>query len=335
MLGSMRTPHPIRTLRRLALVVAALAALTDAARATVPTSSSPARTVGELRRTNAYPGARLTVPPSAQDRGRATSTNAKPAAAAVVAKATKPTGVVIAKPAQPARTRATEPVVTAKPASAPVAAPDRKPARTNAPVPVPAAAAVAIAKPVQPVRTRATEPVVTAKPASAPVAATQTTKPRSKVFTTEGQPPKTGPDKATALLKRERKRRSDMGVASYYGAYFAGRETANGETFDPWAMTAAHRLLPLGTVLRVINLDNGRMVEVRVNDRGPYRHDRIIDVSHGAARRLGFEGSGVARVRLEVLKLGDGRRVRVPARRGDRSTNGPLADAGPTRGRGR
>jgi rare lipoprotein A len=151
------------------------------------------------------------------------------------------------------------------------------------------------------------------------------------VFTTEGQPPKTGPDKATALLKRERKRRSDMGVASYYGAYFAGRETANGETFDPWAMTAAHRLLPLGTVLRVTNLDNGREVEVRVNDRGPYRHDRIIDVSHGAARRLGFEGSGVARVRLEVLKLGDGRRVRVPARRGERSTSGPLADAGPSR----
>lgn len=282
MLGSMRTPHPIRTLRRLTLVVAALAALTGAARATVPTPAAPARTVGELRRTSAYPGARLAAPPSAQERGRATSTNAKPAAAPAAAKVSKP-------------------------------------------------APVAIAKPIQPARSRASASAVTAKPASAPVAAAQTTKPRSKVFTTEGQPPKTGPDKATALLKRERKRRSDMGVASYYGAYFAGRETANGETFDPWAMTAAHRLLPLGTVLRVTNLDNGREVEVRVNDRGPYRHDRIIDVSHGAARRLGFEGSGVARVRLEVLKLGDGRRVRVPARRGERSTSGPLADAGPSR----
>ncbi|MFM8560218.1 MAG: hypothetical protein ACKOC6_11610, partial [bacterium] len=78
MLGSMRTPHPIRTLRRLTLVVAALAALTGAARATVPTPAAPARTVGELRRTNAYPGARLSsTPPPEQGRGRAIVTNTK------------------------------------------------------------------------------------------------------------------------------------------------------------------------------------------------------------------------------------------------------------------
>ena len=109
-------------------------------------------------------------------------------------------------------------------------------------------------------------------------------------------------DDATAALKRAGRRQSNLGVASFYGGFFAGRATANGEVFDPSRMTAAHRLLPLGTHLRVTNLENGRQVIVRVNDRGPYRKDRIIDLSVEAARRLGFLGSGVAQVKLEIVK---------------------------------
>jgi len=91
------------------------------------------------------------------------------------------------------------------------------------------------------------------------------------------------------------------GVASYYGAEFAGRATACGERYDPGALTAAHRSLPFGTRLRVTNLDNGRSVVVRVNDRGPARSDRILDVSYRAAERLGFESAGLAHVRIEPL----------------------------------
>ena len=90
------------------------------------------------------------------------------------------------------------------------------------------------------------------------------------------------------------------GFASYYGASFAGRRTASGERFDPQAFTAAHRDLPFGTKMRVTNLDNGRTVIVRINDRGPYAHGRIVDVSWAAARELGMLRSGVARVRVEL-----------------------------------
>lgn len=91
------------------------------------------------------------------------------------------------------------------------------------------------------------------------------------------------------------------GEASYYGAAFAGRPTANGETFDPSGMTAAHRTLPFGTKLRVTNTVNGRSVVVRVNDRGPYAHNRVIDLAQGAAERIGMIHSGTAQVRLEVI----------------------------------
>jgi rare lipoprotein A len=96
------------------------------------------------------------------------------------------------------------------------------------------------------------------------------------------------------------------GVASYYADEFHGRQTANGETFDMHAMTAAHCTLPFNTRVRVTNLDNGRSVVVRINDRGPFVKNRIIDLSYGAARAVGMIGSGTARVRLEVLELGDG-----------------------------
>ena len=88
------------------------------------------------------------------------------------------------------------------------------------------------------------------------------------------------------------------GLASYYGEAFRGRRTASGEIFDPGRLTAAHRTLPFGTCLRVENLANGRSVEVRVNDRGPFVEGRIVDLSEQAARRLDFLREGVSRVRL-------------------------------------
>lgn len=89
------------------------------------------------------------------------------------------------------------------------------------------------------------------------------------------------------------------GQASFYGAGFAGRPTANGERFDPAAMTAAHPSLPFGTKVRVTNQANGRQVVVRINDRGPFAKNRVIDLSEGAAGRIGMINSGTANVVIE------------------------------------
>jgi rare lipoprotein A len=91
------------------------------------------------------------------------------------------------------------------------------------------------------------------------------------------------------------------GYASYYGPGFHGNLSANGETFNQYAMTAAHRSLPFGTRVRVTNMDNGRSVVVRINDRGPFYGNRIIDLSLGAAEIIGMMGSGVAPVKLDIL----------------------------------
>ena len=91
------------------------------------------------------------------------------------------------------------------------------------------------------------------------------------------------------------------GEASYYGPGFAGRPTANGERFNPSEMTAAHRTLPFGSKLRVTNTSNGRSVVVRVNDRGPYAHNRVLDLSKGAAQKIGMIQSGTANVKLELI----------------------------------
>ncbi len=91
----------------------------------------------------------------------------------------------------------------------------------------------------------------------------------------------------------------EEGEASWYGPGLYGRKTASGEVLRPGTLTAAHRTLPFGTCLRVTNLENGRAVEVRVNDRGPYAGNRIVDVSEAAARALGMHGRGVTRVRLD------------------------------------
>jgi rare lipoprotein A len=92
------------------------------------------------------------------------------------------------------------------------------------------------------------------------------------------------------------------GQASWYGPGFHGRKTASGERFDQHQLTAAHRKLPLGTRATVTNLGNGRTVEVEINDRGPYVGGRIIDLSKAAARKLGMEHSGTAKVRVVVTE---------------------------------
>lgn len=92
------------------------------------------------------------------------------------------------------------------------------------------------------------------------------------------------------------------GWASWYGPGFHGNLTANGEIYNQYGLTAAHRSLPFGTMVRVTNMDNGRSLIVRINDRGPYTRNRIIDLSRGAAQELGLISSGVAPVRVEVMQ---------------------------------
>jgi len=100
----------------------------------------------------------------------------------------------------------------------------------------------------------------------------------------------------------------ERGVASWYGPGFDGRRTASGERYDMHAATAAHRTLPFGTVLEVRNLENGRTTQVRINDRGPFMKDRIIDLSLTAAHAIGMVGPGTARVELRTIVLGPGER---------------------------
>lgn len=94
----------------------------------------------------------------------------------------------------------------------------------------------------------------------------------------------------------------ETGIASWYGPKFHGKQTANGEIFDKYELTAAHRTLQMPSLVRVTNLENGRSLVVRVNDRGPYAHNRIIDLSERAAELLDFKVQGTARVKIEVLK---------------------------------
>lgn len=92
------------------------------------------------------------------------------------------------------------------------------------------------------------------------------------------------------------------GLASWYGQDFHGKKTSSGEIYNMYAMTAAHKTLPLGTYVRIHNLENSRTIEVRINDRGPFVRGRIIDLSYSAAKKLGLVGPGTARV--EVVALG-------------------------------
>ena len=133
---------------------------------------------------------------------------------------------------------------------------------------------------------------------------------------------------ATAPTGRPGER--ERGVASWYGPGFHGRQTANGETYDMHAMTAAHKSLPFDTVVEVRNLDNGRRTRVRINDRGPFVRGRIIDLSRAAARAIGMIGPGVARVEIVVV-----RPSRRQARRGRTAGAGWLVQSGAFSDRGR
>ena len=96
-----------------------------------------------------------------------------------------------------------------------------------------------------------------------------------------------------------------QGAASWYGPGFYGRTTANGERFSKGTLTAAHRTLPFGTKVRVTNLSNGRSVVMRINDRGPFKYHRVIDLAHGAASQLQMMQAGEVPVKLEILVKGD------------------------------
>jgi len=121
-----------------------------------------------------------------------------------------------------------------------------------------------------------------------------------------GNPPEYEVDGVTYHVMDSAKGYEAEGTASWYGEEFQGRRTSSGEPYDMYAMTAAHRTLPLPTYVEVTNLENGRVVVVRVNDRGPFHADRIIDLSYAAARKLGIVGPGTARVRVRALEPGGG-----------------------------
>jgi rare lipoprotein A len=116
----------------------------------------------------------------------------------------------------------------------------------------------------------------------------------------------------------------EKGIASWYGPGFHGKRTANGEIYDQEQMTAAHPTLPLPSMVRVTNLENGRSVTLRINDRGPFKNGRIIDVSRRGAELLGFLGPGTARVRVEIMES-ESRRLATVARRGEAAQAAPSA----------
>ena len=95
------------------------------------------------------------------------------------------------------------------------------------------------------------------------------------------------------------------GISSYYGEDFHGKLTANGEVYDMYGLTAAHKTLPLNTIVRVTNMENEKSLILRINDRGPYVKGRMLDCSYGAALKLGFIGNGTTKVKVEVIELGD------------------------------
>jgi len=110
----------------------------------------------------------------------------------------------------------------------------------------------------------------------------------------------------TAKENLEHKSQSKIGIASWYGKRFHGKKTASGKNFDMYNQTAAHRSLPLGTRVRVVNLKNGKDTIVDINDRGPYIKGRMIDLSYAAAKSIGIVNDGIAKVKLEVLSMPSG-----------------------------
>ncbi len=137
-------------------------------------------------------------------------------------------------------------------------------------------------------------------------------------YTTNGRPAvrKKAPRRPPAARKKRpkptrfREGQVLMGISSFYGPDFHGKLTANGEVYDMYGRTAAHKTLPLNTIIRVTNLANNANIIVRVNDRGPYVAGRILDLSYGAAKKLGFVAQGTTRVKIEIIELGDGEYIK-------------------------
>lgn len=121
----------------------------------------------------------------------------------------------------------------------------------------------------------------------------------------------------------------ETGIASWYGAEFHGRPTANGEVFDMNEITAAHRTLPIPSLVRVTNLENGRVLLVRVNDRGPFARGRIIDLSRRSAQLLGMDRAGTAKVRVEIMAE-ESRQLAAIARRRPGADDAAVATAAPS-----
>ena len=126
-------------------------------------------------------------------------------------------------------------------------------------------------------------------------------------YRTDPVKPGSSRTKPTALktTSKVKHRKVMTGVSSFYAEDFHGKLTANGEVYDMYGLTAAHKTLPLNTIVRVTNLENNKSLILRINDRGPYVKGRILDCSYGAAKKLGFTNNGTAKVKIEVIEWGD------------------------------
>ena len=133
------------------------------------------------------------------------------------------------------------------------------------------------------------------------VASASAAVPRTPLLELERAPPSAAAEAEPAPVEPPERPRGDAVTASYYGKGFAGRPTASGERFDPGLLTAAHRTLPFGTLVRVTDTLTGKSAVVRINDRGPFHGNRAIDLSEGAARKIGLARRGTGKVLLEVL----------------------------------
>ena len=124
----------------------------------------------------------------------------------------------------------------------------------------------------------------------------------SKSLQKNGTTPKSSSKKKSSF---DTSKKTFTGISSYYGKKFHGKLTANGEIFDMYGLTAAHKEIPLNTIVRVTNLANDKSLILRINDRGPYVGNRILDCSYGAAKKLGFLNQGNTEVRIDVIEWGD------------------------------
>ncbi len=129
--------------------------------------------------------------------------------------------------------------------------------------------------------------------------------PRYRTGPVRPSPSKTKNPPALKTKSTFKHRKVMTGVSSFYAEDFHGKLTANGEIYDMYGLTAAHKTLPLNTIARVTNLDNNKSLILRINDRGPYVKGRILDCSYGAAKKLGFINNGTTKVKIEVIEWGD------------------------------